>query len=217
MSDVTGAVSQPTKRKILTTSYMVKVAMLSILAYLVMFLEFALPMFPSFLEMDFSELFPLVGSLALGPAAGFFIELIKNLLHWATASSTGGVGEIGNLVVGSAFVMTAGAYYKYHRTKKGAIHGLLLSIVAMVVAGAIVNYLITVPFYANVFFKDAGGVDGVVGMAASFIPAIHNKMTLILFAFCPFNLIKGAVLTIITIPLYKHISPLLKREHLHSK
>ena len=194
------------------TSYLAKIAMLGVLAYLVMFFEFALPIFPSFLKMDFSELVPLIGSLALGPMAGMLVELIKNLLHWVTVSSTGGVGEIGNFVVGSAFVMTAGFIYKSHKTKKGAMAALACSVIAMVIAGAIVNYFITVPFYGAVFFRDAGGVDGVVQMSAALIPAIHSKLTRILYAFCPFNLIKGVVLSIITIPLYKHVSPLLHRE-----
>lgn len=196
------------------TAYITKIAMFGVLAYIIMFLEFALPMFPGFLKMDFSELVPLMGSLAMGPLAGMLIELIKNLLHWATASSTGGVGEIGNFVVGSAYVMTAGFIYKYNKTKKGALIALACSIVAMIVAGAIINYFVTVPFYASVFFKDAGGIDGVVGMSAALIPAIKDKFTLILFAFCPFNLIKGIVLSIITIPLYKKVSPLLHRESL---
>ena len=196
------------------TAYITKIAMLGVVAYVVMFLEFALPFFPSFLEMDFSELVPLMGALAMGPLAGMLIELVKNLLHWATASSTGGVGEVANFVVGSAFVMTAGYVYKRNKTKKGAMLALVCAIVAMIVAGAIINYFVTVPFYASVFFKDAGGIDGVVAMSAALIPAIKDKLTLILFAFCPFNLIKGVVLSLITIPLYKKVSPLLHRESL---
>ena len=194
------------------TAYLAKIAVLGVLAYIVMFLEFALPVFPSFLKMDFSELVPLVGSLALGPVAGMLVELIKNILHWVTASSTGGVGEIANFVVGSAFVMTAGAIYSRHKTKKGAMCALAAAIAAMIAAGAIANYFITVPFYASVFFRDAGGIDGIVAMSAALIPAIHDKLTLILYAFCPFNLIKGVVLALITMPLYKKVSPLLHRE-----
>ena len=199
------------------TAYLVKVAMLGVLAYVVMFLEFALPFFPSFLKLDFSELVPLIGALALGPAAGMLVELIKNILHWMTASSTGGVGEIANFLVGSAFVMTAGFVYGKHKTKKGAVLSLACATAAMVVIGAVVNYVITVPFYAAVFFKNAGGVDGVIAMSAAVIPAIRSKLTLILYAFCPFNLLKGIVLSIITFPLYKKVSPLLHRESFKSR
>ena len=191
-------------------SYLVKIAMLSALAYAVMFLEFAIPIFPSFLKMDFSDLIPLVGSLALGPLAGVLIELIKNLLHLLT-THTGGVGELANFIVGSAFVATAGLLYFRNKTRKGAIVALIVSILAMIVAGALVNYFITVPLYAVVLHFST---EAIVGMSAKVIPAIHDKLTLILYAFCPFNLLKGVILTLITIPLYKKVSPLLHRESL---
>lgn len=194
------------------TAYLAKIAMLSVLSFIIQFLEFALPVFPSFLKLDFSDLIPLMGSLAMGPVAGMLIELLRNILKWAFASSTGGIGEIANFIVGSAFVMTAGFIYKKHKSKKGAMAALAVSILAMVIAGAIVNYFITVPFYAAVFFKDAGGIDGIIAMSSAIIPPIHSKLTLILYAFCPFNLLKGLVLSLITIPLYKKVSPLLHRE-----
>lgn len=194
------------------TAYLVKISMLGVLGFVIQFLEFSLPFFPSFLKLDFSDIIPLIGSLAMGPVAGMLIHLVKNILKWALASSTGGIGEIANFVVGSAFAMTAGFIYQKHKSRKGAMVALAFSILAMTAAGAIVNYFITVPFYAAVFFKDAGGLDGIIAMSASIIPAIHNKLTLILYAFCPFNLLKGVVLSLITIPLYKKVSPLLHRE-----
>ena len=192
------------------TAYFVKIAMLSVLAYVVMFLEMALPIFPSFLKMDLSDLIPLIGALALGPLAGVLIELLKNLLHLIT-THTGGVGELANFIVGSAFVLTAGGIYARHQTRRGALVGLLCSIVSMIVAGALVNYFITIPLYALVL---GWSTEMIVDMSAKVIPAIHDKLTLILFAFCPFNLLKGIVLTLITVPLYKKVSPLLKRESL---
>ena len=191
-----------------STSYLVKVAMLGVLAYVVMFLEFALPFFPSFLKLDLSDLPALLGALALGPAAGIVIELLKNLLHLIT-THTGGVGELANFIVGSAFVATAGAIYARRRTKRGALAGLLFAILAMIVAGALVNYFITIPLYAIVL---GWSTEMIVGMSAKVIPAIHDKLSLIVFAFCPFNLLKGVALTLITVPLYKKVSPLLKRE-----
>lgn len=196
-----------------STVYLVKVAMLSVLAYVVMFLEFALPFFPSFLKLDFSDLIPLIGALALGPAAGLLTELLKNLLHLLTASHTGGIGELANFIVGSAFCMTAGWIYRKNKTKKGAIVALLCSMLVMILAGALVNFFITVPLYAFIL---GWSTEMIVGMSNAVIPAIHDKLTLILYAFCPFNLLKSVILTLITIPLYKKVSPLLHREHLKS-
>lgn len=196
-----------------STVYLVKVAMLSVLAYVVMFLEFALPFFPSFLKLDFSDLIPLIGALALGPGAGLLTELLKNLLHLLTASHTGGIGELANFIVGSAFCMTAGWIYRKNKTKKGAIVALLCSMLVMILAGALVNFFITVPLYALIL---GWSTEMIVGMSNAVIPAIHDKLTLILYAFCPFNLLKSVILTLITIPLYKKVSPLLHREHLKS-
>ncbi|MBR1496242.1 MAG: ECF transporter S component [Oscillospiraceae bacterium] len=192
------------------TAYFAKVAMLGVLAYLVMFIEFALPFFPSFLKLDLSDLVPLIGSLALGPVAGLLIELLKNLLHLLT-THTGGVGELANFIVGSAFVCTAGIIYQHNKTRLGAVIALACSVLAMIVSGALVNYFITVPLYAIVLGLST---ESIVGMSSAVIPAIHDKLTLILFAFCPFNLLKGIVLTLITMPLYKRVSPMLKRENL---
>ena len=138
------------------------------------------------------------------------IELLKNLLHLLT-THTGGVGELANFIVGSAFVFTAGFLYKRNRTRAGAVVALACSVAAMVVAGALVNYFITVPLYGVVLGLST---EAIVGMSSAVIPAIHDKLTLIVFAFCPFNLLKGILLTLITLPLYKRVSPLLKRENL---
>ena len=201
--------SNSKNRKILTTNYMIKIAVLAAMARVVMFLEFPLPMFPPFLKLDFSDLVPLIGSLAMGPLAGVLIELFKCLIQLVN-SSTGGVGSLANFIVGAAYVWAAGFYYQHHKTKKGAIFGLCLGCVTMIVAGAFVNYFITIPLYGLVM---GWSEQMIVGMSSEIIPTIHDKFTLILFAFCPFNLIKSVLLTAMTIPLYKPVSPLLHMNH----
>ncbi len=195
------------KRKLLTTNYLVKVAVLAAVARVVMFLEFPLPFFPAFLKLDFSDLIPLMGSLAMGPVAGILIELLKCLIHLLN-SSTGGVGDLANFIVGAAYVWAAGFFYQRHKNKAGAILSLCLGTVTMIVAGAIVNYFITIPLYGVVMGWSEAAI---VGMGSALIPAIHDKFTLILFAFCPFNLIKGILLTILAALFYKPLSPLLHK------
>ncbi len=195
------------KRKLLTTNYLVKVAVLAAVARVVMFLEFPLPIFPAFLKLDFSDLIPLMGSLALGPVAGVLIEFLKCLIHLLN-SSTGGVGDLANFIVGAAYVWAAGFYYQRHKNKVGAIVSLCLGTVTMIIAGAIVNYFITIPLYGVVM---GWSEEAIVGMGSALIPAIHDKFTLILYAFCPFNLIKGILLTILSLLLYKPLSPLLHK------
>lgn len=195
------------KHKILTTNYLVKIAVLAAVARVVMFLEFPLPIFPPFLKFDFSDLIPLIGSLAMGPLAGVLIELVKCLIHLVN-STTGGVGDLANFIVGAAYVWAAGFYYQRHKTKKGAVVGLCLGTLTMLVVGAFVNYAVTIPLYGLVM---GWSEEMILGMSSAVIPAIQNRFTLILFAFCPFNLMKGIILTILAIPLYKPLSPLLHK------
>ena len=71
-------------------------AMLSAVAFVLMFLDTAVPFMPSFIKLDLSELPALIASFALGPVWGVIVCLIKNLLH-LTMTQTGGVGELSNL------------------------------------------------------------------------------------------------------------------------
>ena len=198
--------SSESRKMVFSVNYMTKVAVLGVLAWLIMFLEFALPFFPSFLKIDISDIIALIGSLAMGPIAGILVELIKNLIH-LIHTSTAGVGELANFIVGSAFVGVAGLYYRSHKTKKGALISLLLGTVSIVVTGAIVNYFITIPLYSILIVP----YEVIMKMSSEVIPAIHNKFTLILYAFVPFNLLKGVLLTVITWPIYKRLSPILQK------
>lgn len=209
MTGNTAALTESSRRKT-ATRILAKIAVLGAIARVVMFLEFPLPLFPGFLKLDFSDVVCLIGSFALGPVAGMGVELVKCVIHMFTGglADTAGVGDLANFIVGSAFVMVAGVYYQFHKTRHGAIVSLFLGTIALVVSGALVNYFVTLPLYVAVL---GWTEEMVVSMAAAAIPAIHDKLTLILFAFSPFNLIKGAVLCAITIPLYKKLSPLLHR------
>jgi riboflavin transporter FmnP len=195
------------KTKLFTVNYIAKTGILGVGAWIVMLLEFALPfIFPDFLKLDFSDAVPLIGAFAMGPIAGILIQLIKNSLH-LIMSATSGVGELANFIVGSAFVGAAGLYYKSNKTKKGALASLLIGIASMVVAGALVNYFITIPLYSILIVP----LEVIIGMSSKVIPAIHNKQTLVLYAFCPFNLLKGVILALFTWPIYKKLSPVLHR------
>lgn len=195
------------KTKILSTNYMVKVAVMGAVARVIMLLEFPLPMFPGFLKMDFSDLVPLVGALAMGPMAGVLIEFIKCLLHLFN-TTTGGVGDLANFVVGAVYVWSVGYFYQQHKTKRGAVTGLVIGTLAMIAAGAVVNYFITIPLYGLVM---GWSEEFIVGMGSAILPIIHDKFTLIVYAFSPFNLIKGIALTLLALPLYKKFSPLLHK------
>lgn len=101
-----------------STRTMTMTAILSVIAFVLAFLEIPVPVIaPSFVKLDLSDFPALIGAFAFGPMVGVVIELIKNGLQ-LFSSSTGGVGELANFFIGSSFVFTAGLIYKLNKTKK---------------------------------------------------------------------------------------------------
>ena len=143
-----------------------------------------------FLEVEISDLPAMIIAFAMGPVAGVMVELIKNILH-LTISSTGFVGELANFVINGIFVFVCGALYKYNKTKKGAIIALSVATILLSLSSVLVNCFIMLPLY----MPEAGFV---------------ARLELAMYTIAPFNLIRGAVLSVITIIIYKRISGLLK-------
>ncbi len=191
-------------KQISSTNSLVKIALLSVIAYILMLIELPIPFFPGFLKIDLSDMPALIGAFALGPLAGIIIELIKNLLHLITKTSTGGVGELANFLVGASLVIPAGIMYAKSKKRTTALFGMLLGTVLMAVAGALANYYIIIPFYSKMM-----PIDQIIAWSAAANGAIKDLKTLIIYAIVPFNLLKGASISILTILIYKKISHLL--------
>ncbi|MBK5251853.1 MAG: ECF transporter S component [Peptostreptococcaceae bacterium] len=189
-----------------STNKMVKTSVLSVIAFVLMLIELPVPLFPVFLKLDLSDLPALVGGFAMGPAAGVAIELIKNFLHFITRTSTAGVGELANFIVGAALVFPASYIYKMKKSKTQALKALAVGTVSMAIAGGLANYFILLPFYAKVM-----PLDIIIEKGNAANAAIHDMKTLVLYAIVPFNLIKGAVISAITLLIYKKISVILHK------
>ena len=179
-------------------------AVLSAIAFVLAFFEFPVPLSPSFARMDLSDLPALIGAFAYGPAAGILIELVKNALQLFT-SSTGGIGELANFIMGSSFVAAAGLINKFHKTKKTAMLACLIASVVMGIVAAIVNYFILLPV-----FEAFMPLDQLIASFGEFIPFIKTKLDVVLFNAFPFNLLKGIGISIVTMLLYKRLTPILK-------
>ena len=179
-------------------------ALLSAIAYILAFVEFPVPLSPVFARMDLSDFPALIGAFAFGPVAGLLIELIKNALQ-LFATSTGGVGELANFLMGTSFVFTAGLIYGCHKTKRMAwIAGIVGSIVMGVVA-AIANYFILLPL-----FEQFMPLEQLIASFGEFIPFIHTKLDVVLYNAFPFNLLKGLIISGVTMLVYKRLRPILK-------
>ncbi len=191
---------------------LVQIAMLAAVAGVLMVIEFPIPFLaPPFYKMDFSELPVLIGTFAMGPVAGMLIELIKILINFVlNGTQTAGVGELANFLMGCAFIIPAGMIYKKKKTKKHAVAGMATGVVTMVVASCILNAWVLLPAYGKAFHMP---VQAFVDMGAAIIPAIDSLLKFCFLCVAPFNLIKGIVVSLLTLVLYKHISVLLKESH----
>lgn len=192
------------KRQNMRTKTVVMTAMLSAIAYILAFAEFPVPLSPEFARMDISDLPALIGAFAYGPLSGIMIELIKNGLQ-LFSTTTGGVGELANFLMGASYVATAGIIYRHHKTKKTAIISWITGSVVMGIVAALANYFILLPL-----FQTFMPVDQLIASFAKYIPFIRTKLDVVLYNAFPFNLLKGLVIGMITMLVYKRIRPILK-------
>lgn len=191
------------------TRTLVEIGMLGAIATVLMLFEVPLPFIaPPFYEIDLSEVPVLVGAFALGPVAGATIELIKILINLIiNGTNTAFVGEIGNYILGCSFIIPAALIYKLKKTKTNAMIGMIAGTISMTVFGCFLNAYVLLPTYAAAFGMP---IDSIVGMGSAINAKITDVMTFVVMAVAPFNIIKGVVVSVITLLIYKHISPILK-------
>lgn len=200
--------SEKNKGKV-ATSAITKIGVLGAISFVLMYFEFPLPFIaPSFYKLDVSESVILIGGYAMGPWAAIVLELIKNSLNLLIeGTQTGGVGELANFLIGSSLTVPAAFVYKYRKSRSGAVVSLAVGVVSLVFIGALVNYFVMIPAYAKVFF--GGDVEGIVALGGAIFPFVDDLLSFVLVCTSPFNLIKGAVCSLICYLLYKRVSPIL--------
>ena len=208
MASCESAEREDTMKTKLNARYIAVTGMLSAIGFVLMYVEFSVPIMPGFIKMDLSELPALIGAFAYGPICGVLICLVKNLLHLIMATTTGGVGEFANFLLGAVFVGTAGLIYAQKKCKKNAVIGAVAGAVLMGVASIPINYLITYPFYYNLMPKEA-----ILEAYQLIIPSMKTILQCLICFNFPFTTAKGLISVVITLVVYKHISPLLKGKH----
>ena len=181
-------------------------AMLSAAATVLMALDFPIPfLIPPFVKMDFSELPALLAAFSLGPVWGAAVCLVKNLIN-LTMSSTNGVGELCNFLLGVCFVIPAGVIYRHWKTRWGALAAALAGAVLMAVCSVPINYFISYPFYTTFM-----PIDTIIGMYQELIPSVDGLLACLLVFNAPFTLLKALLDTLLAFLIYKPLSPLLHR------
>ena len=189
---------------VLPVRMMTMTAVLAAVSYILAFFEFPVPLSPSFARMDLSDYPALIGAFAFGPLCGVLVELVKNVLQ-LLSSSTGGIGELANFLMGASYAAVAGFIYKYHKTKKGAGWACILASITMGIVAAPANYFILLPLFENFM-----PLDQLIASFGEFLPFIKTKLDIVLYNAFPFNLLKGLVIGGFTMITYKHIRPILR-------
>jgi len=178
----------------------VSIGMLSAVSYLLMLLDFPLPLFPSFLKIDFSDIPALIAAIIMGPVAGVLVELFKNLLDLITTGSVTGVpvGHIANFATGVIFILITYAIFKKVESKKGLTMGLAAATVVTALTMTILNYLVFIPLYAK--FMN-----------------FELPKTLVITAILPFNLLKGIILSSVFFLLFLRLQTWISKQEIRFK
>ena len=189
-----------------TVSY---IAMFSAIAAVLMLIEIPLFFAPSFYEIDLSEIPILICTFYLGPVAGVVCEFLKILLKlMIKGTSTAYVGDFANFFVGCALVLPASIIYHAKKTRKMAIIGLITGTAVMTIFGSFFNAVYMLPKFSQLFGMP---MDVIIGMGTAVNGAINSVSTLVLFAVVPFNLLKGVLVSFLTLLLYKRVEKLFFR------
>ncbi|MGN1385042.1 MAG: ECF transporter S component, partial [Bacillus sp. (in: firmicutes)] len=169
------------------------IGMFSSISYILMLLNFPLPGFPAWLNIDFSEVPALVATIIYGPVSGIVVVLIKNILDWfMTGSETGvPIGHIANLVAAISYILPTYLIYKKISSKKGLIVGLIASTITMAIVMSLMNYYFLLPAYSVLMNWGT--------MSAS------ETRAMVTSAILPFNLIKGVVVTAVFLMLFSKL------------
>lgn len=188
--------------------YITTVAVSAALAGLLMLLEVPLTFLaPNFYKVDLSELPALICTFYLGPVAGVLTEFLKILIKLIfKATTTAFVGELANFAVGCALVLPASIIYHCRRTRGGAIAGLLSGTLVMTVFGSLFNAVYLLPAFAEMFHMP---LEAIVDMGTKINSGISSISTFVLLAVAPLNLVKGLVVSVLTMLLYKRVQPVM--------
>lgn len=199
----TFSIQQP-KRAAANVRALTMTALLSAIAYILAFIELPVPLSPSFAKMDLSDFPALIGAFAFGPVCGVMIELVKNALQ-LLSTSTGGIGEIANFLMGASYAFVAGFIYKRSKTKRTAWIACIAASLSMGVVAALANYFILLPL-----FESFMPMDQLIASFSEFLPFIRTKLDVVLYNALPFNVLKGLILGGVAMLTYKRLSPILK-------
>ncbi|MBQ7767250.1 MAG: ECF transporter S component [Oscillospiraceae bacterium] len=195
----------PEKRKVSPARRVSIIGICAAIATVLHVLDFPLPFIaPEFYKLDFSELPVLLCGFFLGPSATVACEGVKIILKLLLKStSTAFVGDFANFAVGCSLVLPATIIYHAHKSKHSALIGLIVGTLCLTIFGTAFNAVYLLPKFAELYGMP---LDTIIAMGAEINGNIHNVTTFVFFCVAPLNLLKGTVVSFLTMLLYKRVA-----------
>ena len=190
------------RKKTLGTREITTIACLAAVASILFLLEIPVVLF---YKLDFSNLPALLAMFSMGPLAGTLTLAIKSLIGLLHSSSQG-VGELADFLMGLAMILPAGLIYQHNKTRRGALIGMAVGGLCATLAGVLSNLYLLIPFYAAVYGMP---VEQIIAMGQAIVPSIHTAWEFVLVITAPFNLLKWTAICVVGWVLYKPLSPIL--------
>lgn len=195
-------------KKTFSIKNLTRIAILGTIGGILMIIDFPIFIAPSFYKLDIGDLPCLIGAFAMGPVSGLFIQIIKILVKLLfKPTSTAFVGEIAALIFSSTYCLVASIIYQKNRNKRGANIAIIIGSLSMILVSAIVNYLFIIPFYSRLYNMP---LEAIISLGSAIFPIIDSLFMFVICCVVPFNIVKVAIIDVLTMLLYKRIAPLLR-------
>ena len=195
----------PEKRKVSPARRVSIIGICAAIATVLHVLDFPLLFIaPEFYKLDFSELPVLLCGFFLGPSATVACEGVKILLKLLLkGTSTAYVGDFANFFVGCSLVIPATIIYHTHKSKHSALIGLIVGSICITIFGSAFNAIYLLPKFSQLYGLP---LDSIVAMGTQINGSIHNVSTFVMLCVAPLNLLKSAVVSLLTMLLYKRVA-----------
>ena len=194
--------------RVLSTRKLAMIGVFSAIAVVLHIFDFPVFFAPEFYKLDFSEIPALIGAFAFGPVAGVMIEFCKIVLKlFIKGTSTAFVGDLANFAVGCSFILPASIIYMVKKSKKSALVASVTGTLIMTVFGTMFNAIYLLPAFSALYGMP---LEAIVEMGTKLNASINSVTTLVMFAVAPLNLLKGVSVSLVTMLVYKKLSPILK-------
>ena len=166
-------------------------AMLSAVAFVLMFIEFPIP--------------ALIPAFVYGVVVAFLKNLLFAVLH---GTSSAYVGELFNFLMGSVFAFSAGFVYRRNKSRRGALLGAVIGTLLMAVLSVPLNYFVVYPAYVVCYHLP---LETIIGMYQAIRPSVDGLLECLLLFNMPFTFFKGLLDVALCFLIYKPLSPLLHK------